>query len=47
MSAVREWIEIFYNRQRRHSGLGNAAPTRFAQQFNNNPARGLTAAVRV
>lgn len=33
-AAVTEYIEIFYNRQRRHSRLGNVAPARFAQQFN-------------
>ena len=33
-SAIREYIEIFYNRQRRHSRLGNVAPAVFAQKFN-------------
>lgn len=33
-AAVTEYIEVFYNRQRRHSRLGNVAPARFAQQFN-------------
>jgi putative transposase len=28
-----EYIEIFYNRQRRHSRLGNIAPAVFAMQF--------------
>lgn len=36
MGSIREWIEIFYNRQRRHSRLGNLAPAVFAQQFNNS-----------
>jgi len=30
---ITEYIEIFYNRQRRHSKLGNLAPAVFAQQF--------------
>lgn len=29
---ITEYIEIFYNRQRRHSKLGNLAPAVFAQQ---------------
>lgn len=28
-----EYIEVFYNRQRRHSRLGNLSPTAFAQQW--------------
>jgi len=27
-----EYIEVFYNRQRRHSRLGNRSPAAFAQQ---------------
>ncbi|MEW5250567.1 IS3 family transposase, partial [Microbulbifer sp. 2201CG32-9] len=27
------YIEIFYNRQRRHSRLGNLAPTEFAKKY--------------
>jgi transposase InsO family protein len=33
-SAIKEYIEIFYNRQRRHSRLGNISPARFADKFN-------------
>lgn len=33
-ASIREYIEIFYNRQRRHSRLGNIAPARFAEAFN-------------
>jgi transposase InsO family protein len=32
-ASIREYIEIFYNRQRRHSRLGNRAPAEFALQF--------------
>jgi transposase InsO family protein len=32
-SAIREYIEIFYNRQRRHSRIGYLAPAVFAQSF--------------
>ena len=32
-SAIREYIEIFYNRQRRHSRLGYESPARFAENF--------------
>ncbi len=33
-AAIQEYIEIFYNRQRRHSRLGYIAPARFAEEFN-------------
>ena len=33
IAAVREYIEIFYNRMRRHSALGNTAPSVFAETF--------------
>ena len=32
-ASIREYIEIFYNRQRRHSRLGNQAPAVFAQNY--------------
>jgi putative transposase len=35
MASIAEWIEVFYNRQRRHSRLGNLAPAVFARQFYN------------
>jgi putative transposase len=34
-ASITEWIEVFYNRQRRHSRLGNLAPAVFARQFYN------------
>ena len=34
MSTIREYIEIFYNRQRRHSRLGYVSPAVFLQTFN-------------
>jgi transposase InsO family protein len=30
---ITEYIEVFYNRQRRHSRLGNRSPATFAQQW--------------
>lgn len=33
-ASIREYVEIFYNRQRRHSRLGNIAPARFAEDFS-------------
>ena len=33
-ASIREYIEIFYNRQRRHSRLGYVAPAVFADNFN-------------
>lgn len=35
---ITEYIEIFYNRQRRHSKLGNLAPAVFAQQHQKRVA---------
>jgi putative transposase len=32
-AAIQEYIEIFYNRQRRHSRLGYIAPALFAQNL--------------
>lgn len=32
--AIQKHIEIFYNRQRRHSRLGNIAPAIFAEKFS-------------
>ncbi len=34
-SAIREYIEIFSNRQRRHSRLGNVAPAIFVRNLAN------------
>lgn len=34
-ASIREYIEIFYNRQRRHSRLGNVSPAGFAQNYTN------------
>jgi len=33
IAAIREYIEIFYNRIRRHSALGNTAPSVYAETF--------------
>jgi len=33
MVQITEYIEIFYNRQRRQSRLGYRSPAAFAQQF--------------
>ncbi|NHQ90525.1 IS3 family transposase [Janthinobacterium lividum] len=35
-SAIKEYIEIFCNRQRRHSRLGNISPASFADNFNKH-----------
>lgn len=37
-SEITEYIEIFYNRQRRHSKLGNLAPAVFAQRYQQRQA---------
>jgi putative transposase len=36
--AIFEWIEVFYNQQRRHSTLGMAAPVTYAQTHHDRPA---------
>jgi transposase InsO family protein len=36
-SAITEYIEIFYNRQRRHSRLGYLLPALFAENFSKQP----------
>jgi transposase InsO family protein len=33
MAGIQEYIEIFYNRARRHSAIGNVAPSRYAESF--------------
>jgi transposase InsO family protein len=33
IAAIREYIEIFYNRMRRHSALGNTAPSVYAETY--------------
>lgn len=33
-SAIKEYIEIFYNRQRRHSRLGYVSPASFAENYS-------------
>ncbi len=32
-AAIQEYIEIFYNRQRRHSRLGNISPAEFTKRY--------------
>lgn len=36
-AAIQEYIESFYNRQRRHSRLGNVPPAVFAENFSRKP----------
>ena len=33
--AIQEWIEVFYNRIRRHSAIGNVPPAIWADRFNS------------
>jgi putative transposase len=37
-ASIQEYIEIFYNRQRRHSRLGYHSPAAFAQKFTTGSA---------
>ena len=34
-AVIQEWIEIFYNRIRRHTSLGGLAPARWAEKYYN------------
>jgi len=45
-SAIQEYIESFYNRQRRHSRLGNIPPALFAEFFNKQRWAALNKSVR-
>lgn len=40
-SAVFEYIEVWYNRKRRHSTLGYISPVQFERQYNNREPKGL------
>jgi len=44
-ASIREYIEIFYNRQRRHSRLGYIAPAVFAMNFSVQPVAALVGSV--
>ena len=33
-ASIREYIEIFYNRERRHSRLGYVSPAEYVDRFN-------------
>ncbi|WP_141069992.1 IS3 family transposase, partial [Escherichia coli] len=35
---IREYIEIFYNRQRRHSRLENISPSAFREKYHQMAA---------
>jgi putative transposase len=37
-AAVFEYIEVFYNRIRRHSSLGNLSPERFEERYRSTAA---------
>ncbi|AWX18149.1 hypothetical protein CH310_11555 [Shigella sonnei] len=37
-TVIREYIEIFYNRQRRHSRLGNISPAAFREKYHQMAA---------
>jgi putative transposase len=37
-AAVFEFIEVFYNRIRRHSSLGNLSPERFEERYRSSSA---------
>ena len=38
IASIQEYIEIFYNRVRRHSAIGNMAPSRYAESYYEEKA---------
>ncbi|EIQ45228.1 insB domain protein [Shigella boydii 4444-74] len=42
ISVIREYIEIFYNRQRRHTRLGNISPAAFREKYHQMTAQKRT-----
>ena len=42
ITVIREYIEIFYNRQRRHSRLGNTSPAAFREKYHQMTAEKRT-----
>ncbi len=41
--SIAEWIEIFYNGQRRHSSIGNVAPAEYERRYESNLNAALAA----
>jgi transposase InsO family protein len=41
--AIFEWIEVWYNRKRRHSSLGYLSPEAFEKEYQPEPQRALAA----
>ena len=39
-STIFEWIEVWYNRQRRHSTLGGINPSEFERRYAAEPTAG-------
>jgi transposase InsO family protein len=39
-AAIFEWIEVFYNRLRRHSTIGNVSPAEFERRYADQVAAG-------
>ncbi len=37
-AAVFDYIEVFYNRIRRHSSIGNLSPEQFEERHRSSPA---------
>jgi putative transposase len=40
-----DYIEVYYNRKRRHSALGYLSPEKFEQQYNENQLTNLQSKV--
>jgi len=35
-TSIAEWIEIFYNRKRRHSSIGYLSPAAYERHYDDN-----------
>jgi transposase InsO family protein len=42
-AAIFEWIEVWYNRKRRHSSLGYLSPEAFEKQYQSEPLQAIAA----
>ena len=42
-TTIAEWIEIFYNRKRRHSSIGYRSPADYERHYDDNTSKARAA----